>query len=78
MVSYWTFVFYFVGNRLMSSAVKEAQSTITEKSKFNGPRQTDVPSNYRFIYPEFLPDPDMKHRHLIREKIERYDMLDRR
>lgn len=34
--------------------------------------------DYRFIYPEFLPDPDMKRRNAIREKLERYDMLNRR
>lgn len=37
-----------------------------------------MPENTRFVYPEFLPDPDMKHRHPIREKIERQDMLNRR
>jgi len=34
--------------------------------------------NYRFIYPEFLPDPDMEKRNRMREKLERADMLKRR
>ncbi|CAM1295747.1 MRPL19 (predicted), partial [Pycnogonum litorale] len=35
-------------------------------------------SEYRFFYPEFLPDPTMNQRHAIREKLERTDMLRRR
>lgn len=53
------------------------RSTLIEKSQLNA-RQTPIPPNYRFVYPEFLPDPKMEHRHMIREKVERYDMLDRR
>lgn len=34
--------------------------------------------DYRFIFPEFLPDPDRSRRNLIREKMERKDMLRRR
>lgn len=41
-------------------------------------RESIIPSNYRFVYPEFLPDPDMTYRHPIREKLERQDMLNRR
>lgn len=37
-----------------------------------------IPSNSRFVYPEFLPDPEFKFRHPIREKLERQDMLARR
>ena len=37
-----------------------------------------IPKNYRFLYPEFLPDPNPLHRNLIREKLERKDMLARR
>lgn len=33
---------------------------------------------YRYIYPEFLPDPDLRYRNRIREKLERIDMLARR
>lgn len=36
------------------------------------------PSNYRFVYPEFLPNPIQQMRNSIREKIERKDMLARR
>ena len=34
--------------------------------------------NYRFVYPEFLPDPNPAHRNTLREKLERKDMLSRR
>lgn len=34
--------------------------------------------DYRFIFPEFLPDPNMKFRNTLREKLERKDMLARR
>lgn len=50
----------------------------------NGEQQTTEPlssesfTNYRFIYPEFLPDPDPLRRNSVREKLERMDMLARR
>ncbi|KAG1677009.1 39S ribosomal protein L19, mitochondrial [Nymphon striatum] len=34
--------------------------------------------NFRYFYPEFLPDPDISRRHPIREKLERIDMMRRR
>lgn len=34
--------------------------------------------NFRFKYPEFLPDPDIKMRNTLREKLERMDMMKRR
>lgn len=34
--------------------------------------------NMRFAYPEFLPDPNMRYRNKIRERMERKDMLARR
>jgi large subunit ribosomal protein L19 len=41
-------------------------------------RQTVVPTNYRHVYPEFLPDPKVEWRNGIRERLERADMLKRR
>ncbi|XP_018793096.1 PREDICTED: 39S ribosomal protein L19, mitochondrial [Bactrocera latifrons] len=41
-------------------------------------RKSVIPQNYRFIYPEFLPDPKVEWRNPVREKLERMDMLDRR
>ncbi|XP_033192644.1 mitochondrial ribosomal protein L19 [Bombus vancouverensis nearcticus] len=35
-------------------------------------------AHYRFIYPEFLPDPNPLYRQSVREKLERMDMLSRR
>ncbi|XP_011304778.1 39S ribosomal protein L19, mitochondrial [Fopius arisanus] len=44
------------------------------------PRSQDppVPSQYRFVYPEFLPDPTPGFRNHLREKLERMDMMARR
>lgn len=69
------------GTRFSSDLVAKAEptggSTLVDKPQLNA-RKAPIPPNYRFIYPEFLPDPRMDHRHLVREKVERYDMLDRR
>lgn len=37
-----------------------------------------VPPEYRFLYPEFLPDPNPALRNRLREKLERMDMMARR
>lgn len=37
-----------------------------------------IPSQYRFVYPEFLPDPTPGFRNHLREKLERMDMMARR
>lgn len=37
-----------------------------------------APKGYRFLYPEFLPDPKIEWRNPVREKLERMDMLTRR
>ncbi|KAK2710741.1 large ribosomal subunit protein bL19m-like [Artemia franciscana] len=39
--------------------------------------RTSLP-DYRFVYPEFLPDPNPEFRNKLREKLERLDMLRRR
>lgn len=41
-------------------------------------RASVVPPTYRFVYPEFLPDPKVQWRNSVREKLERMDMLNRR
>lgn len=33
---------------------------------------------YRYVFPEFLPDPNLAWRNRVREKLERLDMLRRR
>ncbi len=38
----------------------------------------DTFTPFRYVYPEFLPDPNLKFRNRIREKLERLDMLHRR
>lgn len=60
----------------------EAAKSVGETSKNADNRATDqsapIPPNSRFVYPEFLPDPDPKFRNPIREKLERMDMINRR
>ncbi|XP_063995069.1 large ribosomal subunit protein bL19m [Diachasmimorpha longicaudata] len=41
-------------------------------------QESVVPSQYRFVYPEFLPDPTPGFRNNLREKLERMDMMARR
>lgn len=57
-----------VGNSPKSSG----SSAATEQ------RKPIAPATYRFIYPEFLPDPKVEWRNTVREKLERLDMIDRR
>lgn len=61
-----------VDDSAVSLAVANKERTNLEKLK------SSMPDNTRYVYPEFLPDPNMKFRHPIREKIERQDMLNRR
>ncbi|XP_071641497.1 large ribosomal subunit protein bL19m [Temnothorax longispinosus] len=58
-------------------SIQEAQNNkkIPER---NVEQKKTIPDRYRFIYPEFLPDPDPKYRNTLREKLERMDMLARR
>ncbi|XP_067118729.1 large ribosomal subunit protein bL19m [Centruroides vittatus] len=58
---------------------KEEQKNLPEKSE----NKVSVPdfktlAEYRYIYPEFLPNPQRNRRHKIRESLERMDMLKRR
>jgi len=54
-----------------------------EESSFR-PRQRaqeeleDTFAPFRYVYPEFLPDPYLKYRNRVKEKLERLDMLHRR
>ncbi|KAF2357827.1 Ribosomal protein L19 [Trinorchestia longiramus] len=48
------------------------------KEKVPLPPKTEVPEEFRFIYPEFLPTPRLEIRNRLREKIERIDMVNRR
>ncbi|KAL5291169.1 MRPL19 family protein [Megaselia abdita] len=59
------------------SSTSSSQNAITSESPKH--RRTSLVSpSYRFMYPEFLPDPKPEWRNLIREKLERKDMLARR
>lgn len=66
----------------MSTIPKASESKksdqVKEQNETSGIRKTVIPDNYRFVYPEFLPDPKIEFRNPIREKLERMDMLNRR
>nr|CAG4643544.1 EOG090X0F2L [Ilyocryptus agilis] len=66
----------FLGRR---NASLPATSTETPATMIADRQNTKVaPPEFRFIYPEFLPDPKMEWRNKLREKLERADMLKRR
>lgn len=61
------------------------QNTIVERHLKNqreiakrGSLKSHLPSDYRFQYQEFLPDPTYRFRNPVRERLERQDMLARR
>lgn len=56
----------------------EQQAEQRAEKSLNISRNEPSTNRLRFAYPEFLPDPTPKWRNLIREKLERSDMMDRR
>ncbi|XP_012062929.1 PREDICTED: 39S ribosomal protein L19, mitochondrial-like [Atta cephalotes] len=74
--------------KIICYAVRRNSSTITQDSvqesqnnkipEQNIEQKKVISDRYRFIYPEFLPDPDPKYRNSLREKLERMDMMARR
>lgn len=62
-----------MASKPFASANEQPKQQSTESS-----RKPVVPSEYRFVYPEFLPDPKIEWRNLVKEKLERADMLNRR
>ncbi|GAB1864907.1 Large ribosomal subunit protein bL19m [Camponotus japonicus] len=62
--------------RVVSNSTEESHSN--EISKQNVKQKKVIPDRYRFMYPEFLPDPNPLYRNALREKLERIDMLARR
>lgn len=73
------FCYKFVSTeRLLCQAVQNVQKN-EEKPNSGQQKKSDLElAEYRFVYPEFLPNPKFKVRHKICEKLEREDMLRRR
>lgn len=61
---------------MVSNSIEESHSN--EMPEQNVKQKRIIPDRYRFIYPEFLPDPNPLYRNALREKLERKDMLARR
>jgi len=60
------------------SDVKQSTDDTVSGKQMQPERKSVVPSNCRYVYPEFLPDPKMEWRNSLREKLERMDMVQRR
>ncbi|KAL6426399.1 hypothetical protein ACFW04_009115 [Cataglyphis niger] len=65
-------------NTSMVTANSTGESRSNEIPEQNIEQSKIIPDRYRFIYPEFLPDPNPTYRNALREKLERMDMLARR
>lgn len=80
------FNFFFIVLQVSRSSSNASLSDVQQQSadesvsgkQIKPERKSVVPSNYRFVYPEFLPDPKMEWRNALREKLERMDMIQRR
>ena len=68
--------------KFSSSKCKKSEVTARESEKHE--TRSDVNEeklsrrDYRFIFPEFLPDPNIKFRNSLAEKLQRNDLLARR
>ncbi|XP_043281897.1 39S ribosomal protein L19, mitochondrial [Venturia canescens] len=62
-----------VSNATVQKSRKELVEDLKSQSS-----EDFVPPEYRFMYPEFLPDPKPEFRNRLREKLERMDMMARR
>lgn len=60
------------------SNVQQSSDDAESDKQIKAERKPVVPSNCRYVYPEFLPDPKMEWRNSLREKLERLDMIQRR
>lgn len=65
-------------NPATSTEGGNTQDTTTATTTTVEQRKSLAPLDYRFVYPEFLPDPKFEWRNKIREKLERTDMMNRR
>ena len=57
-------------------AVKESENKETARTDINDEKLSR--RDYRFIFPEFLPDPNLDFRNPIAEKLHRKDLIARR
>lgn len=67
--------------RKLSSQTSQVKAEKEAENVQNLPRDRKKlipPIEYRHIYPEFVPDPDVSKRNSLRERLERQDMLQRR
>lgn len=73
--------FHKIPCRFLSAQSPQASDAQLENATPARRHRSKIPENladYRFIYPEFLPETDFSLRHPVREKLERKDMLSRR
>ena len=63
-------------NNKSEVAVKESEDQETPRTDINDEKLSR--RDYRFIFPEFLPDPNIEFRNPIAEKLHRKDLISRR
>lgn len=74
-------LFIFINNTIFYYKLGVRNASIATKTEEQVPAKSKTEKDllhYRFIYPEFLPDPKIEFRNVIREKLERQDMLNHR
>lgn len=66
--------------RRLSSSVQRFNQSEAETEKKQGKSQADKMSrrDYRYIFPEFLPDPNPEFRNALAERLQRKDLIARR
>ncbi|XP_064629048.1 large ribosomal subunit protein bL19m-like [Lineus longissimus] len=69
---------YVLDKELVDKYRKTPLSSTQEQSEPEESVKISVPNDYRYVYPEFLPNPDYKIRDRLCEKLERRDMMRRR
>ena len=64
--------------RGFSAAVSSSETESPNKPEQNSTEKKLSRRDYRFIFPEFLPDPNPSFRNALAEKLQRKDLLSRR
>ena len=60
------------------SAAVSSETESSDKPEQNSAEKKLSRRDYRFIFPEFLPDPNPSFRNALAEKLQRKDLLSRR
>ncbi|XP_015521514.1 large ribosomal subunit protein bL19m [Neodiprion pinetum] len=67
----------WLSSQAIETQAKSSKENADDKRKVDD-RENTAPLEFRFKYPEFLPDPNAAYRNSTRERLERMDMMARR